>query len=417
MLTKTLQDYHDLFQETLKCFLEYQGTDTNENSPSLLTLRTKLQSTMIKLIDQQHNIEFIFMYSRFSQRDMSQLTQKVKDMRTPLHGIGVSLLMKHERSKNASSYESTEDKMYPNVPIYQEIMPTTEQLSDTCALTLQACLNRIERFKVPPRSLLSTLLWPFPRLFVRTKQETTPNDLHEQDLAEKLASYESSVRDWRIKHADINHQSVTRQVAYLFQFNMVHFANSVHALAELVDTLDRARPQHKRLWMPCLSIKRWVKPSLSNKAQFGNQINHRISSIAESTYSMEQDEDEEEQTLNEVVVQEDQPDICLMHVNNRPGPRDPDVDAPSTRREKFFNGLAKVVDWWYSPATVFALKTAGGFILLSLPAYLPQSVGWFTSWGGQWVANTLLMWMIPMAGMFNFTQVSLVLVFVVLTCI
>ncbi|KAI8642259.1 hypothetical protein BD408DRAFT_344582 [Parasitella parasitica] len=92
-----------------------------------------------------------------------------------------------------------------------------------------------------------------------------------------------------------------------------------------------------------------------------------------------------------------------MNQTDKPCPRDPDVDAPVTVREKFFYQLSKFFDWIYSMETIFAFKTAAGFILLSIPAYLPQSVGWFTGWGGQWVANTLLMWMIPMAGMFNFT--------------
>ncbi|KAI8080157.1 uncharacterized protein B0P05DRAFT_469211 [Gilbertella persicaria] len=86
-------------------------------------------------------------------------------------------------------------------------------------------------------------------------------------------------------------------------------------------------------------------------------------------------------------------------------PRDPDVDAPVTRRERFFHMIYRIMDGFYSIEAVFAFKTTTGFMLLSLPAYLPQSVGWFTGWGGQWVANTLLMWMFPMAGMFNFTQV------------
>lgn len=366
------------------------------DSPSLANLRTKLQKTFIKLIDQQHNVEFTVIYSRFSQGDMAKLTQKVKDMRTPLHGIGMSLLMKHKRSRNTELYETKEDKMYPNVPIYKEITPTTQSLTEACATSLQSCVERIERFKAPPRSLLSTVLWPFPRLFTRTRY-AEPNQLHQDILTQRLATYEAAVRDWRIKHVEINHQPVTRQVAYLFQFNMVQFASSVHAFTDVLEEMDHLR-RNKRLWMPCLSWRRWLKPSLSNKAQFGNQVNPRISSIAESTYSTD---DDSHAHLEEVVVEH--ANICLMNMNDKPGPRDPDVDAPVTYRERFFNHIIHFIDWLYSLSTVFALKAAGGFILLSLPAYLPQSVGWFTSWGGQWVANTLLMWMIPIAGMFNFT--------------
>jgi hypothetical protein len=398
VLKKTLQDYQSLFQKTLKTFLEYQTLEHPEsNIPTLIKLRTQIQSAMIKLVDQQHNFEFIISYNRFSPRDMSRITQRVKDMRTPLHGIGVSLLMKHERSQNKEHYESTEDKMFPNVPIYEEIIPTTESLTDACVLVLQSCAQRIEGFKVPPRSLLSTILWPFPRLFVRTKQPPS-QDLHIDLLEQRINVYETAMRDWRIKHVDAK-LPVTRQVEYLFQFNMILFANSVRALGSLIDELERTRPQRKRLWMPCLSVRRWLKPSLSNKGRFGNQVNHRILSIAESIEVV--DKEDKPAELNQVVVE--QADICLMNTTDKPPPRDPDINAPTTKRERFFDGIAKLIDWCYSESTVFALKTALGFILLSLPAYLPQSVGWFTSWGGQWVANTLLMWMIPITGMFNFT--------------
>ncbi|KAI9480660.1 MAG: hypothetical protein EXX96DRAFT_481656 [Benjaminiella poitrasii] len=139
--------------------------------------------------------------------------------------------------------------------------------------------------------------------------------------------------------------------------------------------------------------------SLAESSLYGNPSG--------SNFESNQQEKDSELGLNATTfIPKTQDDyVCAINRNDRPCPRDPDVDAPTTFSEKCFNVFSKFVDWLYSMESVFAFKTTAGFMLLSIPAYLPQSVGWFTDWGGQWVANTLLMWMIPMAGMFNFTQV------------
>ncbi|KAI8991729.1 hypothetical protein BDF20DRAFT_812473 [Mycotypha africana] len=93
--------------------------------------------------------------------------------------------------------------------------------------------------------------------------------------------------------------------------------------------------------------------------------------------------------------------------------RDPDVDPPATLIERFWYGLYKIVKWIESEECIFAVKTAGGFVLLSLPAYLPQSAGWFFNWKGQWATITLMMWAIPLTGQFYFTVVLRVIATVI----
>lgn len=413
VLDQTLQDYCSFYQETTKAFKASQLLDV-EKRPSFSKLRSKLQGALIKLVDSQHDAEFIVFYSRLSQSDIRNVTQKVKEMRTPLHGIGVSLLCKNQA---AASDDETKDQAPRNTPADVELEKATNDLIEASITALKECSLRVDTFKERPRSLKSTILWPFPRLFVSKPTSTIEYTMSSEKMEPFISAFESASQKWRLENN--NKQDMTQQVAYLFQFNLLGFANSIQSIASLIEKLDLTRPQRRKFWFPKMSLRRWLKPSVSNKAQLGGQINSRISIAESSLYggSSTDDGDFRKEQDSELGLthgmpqskfeqendQEEDAYVCAMNRIDRPCPRDPDVDAPVTLAEKFFSHLSKFFDWIYSMETIFAVKTAAGFIILSIPAYLPQSVGWFTSWGGQWVANTLLMWMIPMAGMFNFT--------------
>ncbi|KAG2191099.1 hypothetical protein INT46_005740 [Mucor plumbeus] len=417
VLDQTLQDYCKFYQETTKSFKANQLLEI-EKRPSFSKLRTKLQGALIKLVDSQHDAEFIIFYSRLSQSDIHNITHKVKEMRTPLHGIGVSLLCKNE-----TTIDHDKKDQIQKTPVDIDLEKATDDLIQACILALKDCSLRVDTFKERPRSLKSTILWPFPRLFVSKPKANIEYTMSSENMEPLISAYENATQKWR--YANTNKQDMTQQVAFLFQFNLLGFASSVQSTASLIEKLDLTRPKQRKFWFPKMSLKKWLKPSVSDKAQLGEQVNSRIS-IAESSlyggsstdeYDFKKEHDSElgltlvlQQQPQSKLDQENEQDeedayVCAMNRNDRPCPRDPDVDAPITIREKFFYHLSKFFDWIYSMETIFAIKTAAGFIILSIPAYLPQSVGWFTGWGGQWVANTLLMWMIPMAGMFNFTLV------------
>lgn len=417
VLDQTLQDYCTFYQETTKSFKAKQLLEI-EKRPSFSKLRTKLQGALIKLVDSQHDAEFIIFYSRLSQSDIRNITQKVKEMRTPLHGIGIGLLCKNETATGDDKKDQIQ-----KTPVDIELEKATDDLIQACIMALKDCSLRVDTFKERPRSLKSTILWPFPRLFVSKPKANIEYNMSSENMEPLISAYENATKNWR--YVNTNKQDMTQQVAFLYQFNLLGFASSVQSMASLIEKLDLTRPKQRKFWFPKMSLKRWLKPSISNKAQLGGQINSRIS-IAESSlyggsstggndFKKEHDSElglthvPQQQPLSKLDQENEQDEedayVCSMNRNDRPCPRDPDVDAPVTIREKLFHHLSNFFDWVYSMETIFAIKTAAGFIILSIPAYLPQSVGWFTSWGGQWVANTLLMWMIPMAGMFNFTLV------------
>lgn len=412
VLDQTLQDYCSFYQETTKAFKASLLLDV-EKRPSFSKLRNKLQGGLIKLVDSQHDAEFIVFYSRLSQSDIRNITQKVKEMRTPLHGIGVSLLCKNE----TASAEEQKDQTPRNTVADIELEKATDDLIQASVTALKECSLRVDTFKERPRSLKSTILWPFPRLFVSKSAPIFEYTMPSENMEPFISAFENATQKWRLENN--SKQDMTQQVAYLFQFNLLGFANSIQSIVSLIEKLDLTRPQKRKLWFPKMSLKRWLKPSVSAKAQLGGQINSRISVAESSLYGgsttdgndFRKEQDSElglthgisQSKFEQENDQEEDAYVCAMNRNDRPCPRDPDADAPVTLSEKAFSHLSSFFDWIYSMETIFAAKTAAGFIILSIPAYLPQSVGWFTSWGGQWVANTLLMWMIPMAGMFNFT--------------
>ncbi|ORY03991.1 hypothetical protein K493DRAFT_276181 [Basidiobolus meristosporus CBS 931.73] len=79
--------------------------------------------------------------------------------------------------------------------------------------------------------------------------------------------------------------------------------------------------------------------------------------------------------------------------------RDPDVLAPSSRCEVFFYKLYQFNLWLFHPEILTVLKTSVGCVLLSLPAYFPNSAGWYHKWIGQWVVITLVFWMFSSSGL------------------
>ncbi|KAI9486242.1 MAG: hypothetical protein EXX96DRAFT_516153 [Benjaminiella poitrasii] len=170
-------------------------------------------------------------------------------------------------------------------------------------------------------------------------------------------------------------------------------AKHLKELVVCIETIEATRTR-RRLWLPRLPLHKWFR-SHTVDANLGAPAPNENTGSNDLTLT---------QTLTRTGDVEREEDRELV-VGRRRYPRDPDVNPPETPLEHFFYGLYRVFVWFRGLDAVFALKTAGGFVLLSLPAYLPQSSGWFFAWRGQWATITLLLWMIPIAGMFFFSVI------------
>lgn len=370
-------------------------------------LRSQLQTTFIKLVDAQHNIDYVTLYHQFSHNDISEVTQHVKNLYTPLHGIGLSVICKY-KEQYTREYNEAKDRVSC---MELDSDQTSRELIKVCTEVLDEICRWISNYKEPSHSLWSTFFWPFPR--IDRQKHLLPLSVFYSNNLEVAISRQieaTKCRGFDETDAHILKDGQQQQLLHLFQFNLVGYAKGLYSLACVFEQLNNL--EKKKIWLPQISFKHWLRPSSSDSATIiGGQVT-TSRSLSESSTKGDKDNFSFDKTstldLESAENQEQyenggNPYICTTNRNNKPCPRDPDFDIPSSRLEHCFGYISNALDWIYSMETIFAFKTATGFILLSLPAYLPQSVGWFTGWGGQWVANALIMWIFPMAGMFNFT--------------
>lgn len=411
-MATTLKEFNVFFQRNISVFLEKDLTkemDGNislkgDNELSLAEIKGQLQSVFIKLIDAQHDIDYTILHHQLSHKNISKMTELIKSMHTPLHGIGLANICKRMERVIC------QDEKADDIVDFEKL---TLELVLSCRDIVNDCIVHSSKFKDPPRSVWSTFLWPFPRLYKRRLTKLQPISLDAFDTL--IKRYKDSMHNHITDVATITKifenggtEEKRYQLLELFRFNIVGYASTIRTFATYMNELNQV--DRKKFWLPSVSLKSWFKSSASNSAtMIGGQIpeNHVIAeSIRSNDPSVFEDKSvkDSELGLNNYESQISNDNfVCAMNRNNSPYPRDPDVDLPNTSSERFFDAISKVINWCYSPETIFGLKTAIAFMLLSLPAYLPQSVAWFTGWGGQWVANTLIMWAFPMAGMFNFT--------------
>lgn len=420
-MNNTLKEFNLFFQRNASDFLgqnligEDKMNHFDTRNMSLAALKTQLQASFIKLIDAQHDVDYTLLHHELSHKQVSKITQLVKSMHTPLHGIGLSIICKQkEHSIINEDIDLKKDANVRSASIDAEFERVTIELVISCKKVVEDCILYVStNLKDSPRSTLSTFLWPFPRLFKKSIPKMGPIPL--ESLNALIAEFNNGMQK---EITDISH--ITRvlktggleekrlQLLYLFRFNVAGYTKSIQSLAVYLNQLNEI--PRKKLWFPQVPLKSWFKSSVSSSPlMMGGQISER-KSVAESIRNSEssfsesiQDGESGYSSYQDQIERNDSEYVCSMNRNDAPLPRDPDVDYPITASERFFSHISAIFDWFYTKETIFGLKAAVGFILLSLPAYLPQSAGWFIGWGGQWVANTLIMWIFPMAGSFNFT--------------
>jgi hypothetical protein len=434
VLSKSLKEYNSFFEEHSNAFLT---PFSNASALTLPTLHARLQNSVLTLINCKREVQREILFNRLSHSDISNLTRIVKQMREPLHGIGLSLMTKTDRLVDVKKpyFASTVDEELTDhkkefLAHLEEMKILSQELSDTCVLTLGECNDRLMKFGGRPRSLKSTILWPFPRIFLsdyyRSKKDIEQEQEHHassQRLSERLdeviARYHIEHKKSKFFFIEPNSKQFEDrfnsllQIIYLFQYNLIEHANHLRSLVSCVESIEATRNK-RRVWIPQLSLAKWFRSS-GIDPNLGTQVgspdsqthNNNMNSGGEFGDSNNGSNDLSlTQTMTRLDILNTKDDVELTGSINRQGTvfaRDPDVNPPETAFERAFYKLHKYTRWMGSMEAAFALKTAGGYVLISLPAFLPQSATWFFAWRGQWATITLMMWMFPMAGMFLFT--------------
>ncbi|KAL9557127.1 hypothetical protein MBANPS3_001545 [Mucor bainieri] len=427
ILNVSLKEYNSFFQEHSNAFLS--TTTTTPEAMTLPSLHARLQGIILKLIDCKREVQREILFNRLAHDDINSITRLIKDMRSPLHGLGLSVLTKAERLDQvkqpyfaaAVADDQSEHKKQFLLGL-EELRKVSQELTDTCVMTLGECNERLMRFSGKPRSLMSTLLWPFPRIFIsdyykskKAIQQEEQQHTRIQSLSERLDQviYKYEVESKKTSHIFIEpgadkfeeRFNGLLQIIYLFQYNLMEHALQLRSLVACVERIEATRTS-RRLWLPHLKLRKWFR-SLSVSANLGGQVGTATSGPEIGGTGAGND-----LTLSHTMTRPDNVErddelelVCRRNRHGKAYPRDPDVNPPETAFERFFYRVHHVVNWAKSVDAVFAFKTSAGFTLLSLPAFLASSATWFFAWRGQWATITLMLWMFPMAGMFFFTQV------------
>ncbi|ORY95665.1 hypothetical protein BCR43DRAFT_475613 [Syncephalastrum racemosum] len=423
VLNKTLSGYNDFFKEHTHAMLETSPDSLNTTLPSL---HEHLQSSILLLIDCKRAVRREILFSRLNGEDISRLTKITKTLRSPLHGVGLSWILKKELlTKTPDTFDEApealqNDKAELRAGI-QEIHAAYEQISHTCHQAMNECLERLKPFSGSAgRTTLNSILWPFPRLFSSAwfKSKDTPDNGRShttaQRLEEAIQKLDKQAGDVAYnlieKHHDNNELEKLKPahhglyIMMLYRYSMREYTHCVASLLEFVEDIETTR-RSKRFWFPrfrkLFRSSTDIDPNIGgDTGEYGQDgaMMHDLTLVRTSTRNgdlLENDDGGERS--------------AFVKASGRLYYRDPDVDPPSTPFQNFCYSFYKLTNWFLEVDTFFSFKTAVGVVMLAVPAYLAESVTWYFTWRGQWAMITLMLWMYPMNGMFFYSTLMRVL--------
>ncbi|KAI8073135.1 hypothetical protein BC940DRAFT_290632 [Gongronella butleri] len=446
VLLKVVGSTTSFIKENSRAFLDNEEQGGTTTLPSL---HTQLQGDILFMIDCKHAVQREVVYSKLSNRDVSLLSRKIKDMYPGLHGLGLSNILEKPFSKDATG---------AHVSRFDDTLALMRDHGDTLAQRIVACLEAtttcLTLFLPRERTTLNTILWPFPRLFMKT---SSPEEMHAAaaQLTDALTDLDVSLQqclekqnacglNYFINAVKPDHElgiftsstfgndptSNIQTVAgplfliYLYMDAMNTLGKNIAEFAKTTRDLTEQRTT-RRLYWPTVSFRKWL---------FGRSVD--ATSFAANAYSRDQDAGPTDSATTEVVTNTDFTDLSLVrtrtHVDvdmsdtNAPSsssssstssstsqlrpstgtyrrvPSNPDVEPPVTWSEHFFDHLFHFFTWFKDIDTLMALKTALGMVLLAIPAWMPANAAWYSEWRGQWAMITLCLWSFPTTGHFYF---------------
>lgn len=414
---KTLGGYNEFFKEHSESFLCSSATPSNTN---LLSLNSRLKNGLLLMIDCKRAVKREILYSRLSDKDCSRLSKLIISMRTSLHGIGLSLILKnkylHSDVKNIYFDHFKDHKTVEAfTATLDKIKPISEELTALCYKASNEASARIGNLHYHPRTTLNSILWPFPRLWVSKPSATNSIQSNEKiasaQLRELLSRYVSMSKSDEVfaYFLSLNSSDIPRNgplhLIFLYIHNLRQHAADILNLLELVEELETKRTRN-RFWFPHQKLKKWLLANSEVGATVGpdaTDYSDHVDGNDLARVSTRQDGRHDTGNDEEDIFQTKRPQ------NQRYQLGDPDVSAPVTVSQKFFYGVHLFIKWMSSTNTFFAFKTAVGVVMLAIPAYRPSDAQWYIEWRGQWAMITLVLWMFPMTGAFLFGLIDRVL--------
>ncbi|KAI7885827.1 hypothetical protein K492DRAFT_2038 [Lichtheimia hyalospora FSU 10163] len=417
VLTKGLEAHNAFFKEHSEAFLGISPissssySQTAPTSSSLSVLHDRLQNNTLTLIDCKRAVHRDILFSRINAQDISKLTQLTKTLQSPLYGIGVSHIVKDDICNSESDHQITMLK-----DTIQEINHVFEPVAEAC---YGATINIIERLHElhdsKPRSTLNSILWPFPRLFTFNKRQQHDPEKAGNESAKYTAEGLSNILhqcnsvDWWAVVAPLqqHHEPLSLYVVSFYRHQLSNYCQRLISLLEFIEQVESIR-KRRRLWIPShKAIRKWFQRTHQDVNHDGTDgMNEEtlvtgLSLVRTNTRT---------ETYEQQQQQPRRPSTILSpasHSNTRKTMyyRDPDVDPPTTRMQRFWFKMHRLYSWLLQPQTFFAFKAAGGCCVLALPFYLPWTVDWYMEWRGNWALIILQVWASSsMSGLFFFNS-------------
>jgi hypothetical protein len=399
---RTLGNYNTFFKEHSDAFLDPSLTSVSTTLPSV---NNRLQDGSLLLIDCKRAVHSEILYSRISDKDCSQLTDAIKEMRPHLHGIGLSTIMKGNYMNDHSNTYFEIFKEQNTIDAFTDalngIRPAASTLADLCYKATDEGATRVAAMHYHPRTTLNSILWPFPRLWI-SKSNSAPQEstVSSRDVKLALNRFEkmSVSNDVFSKFLCMNAADIPRNgplyLLFLYIHSLKQHATRIVALMELVEGMEERRT-HYRLWFPHQTLKKWLRSDEVNTGtgvdlnNYENQMGAELARMSTRPDNRDSDDGPTEQVFG----------VKKTSTKVR---GDPDVTGPESPTQWFFYGIYRAIKWMTDPTTFFALKTGVGVVILAIPAWRVQDAAWYNQWRGQWAMITLVLWMFPAAGFFVF---------------
>lgn len=405
----TLIGYNEFFKEHSEAFL---SSAAPSKKASLPCLKARLRSGVLMMIECKRAVKREIIFSRMSDVDISDLTHLITNMRSPLHGIGLSLILRND-------YECAETdhlffKQFGN-PLIMEafhssllgLTPVSKDITDICYTAVTQIANRLTDLHYHPRTTLNSILWPFPRFWISggAKNKTfdeKQNMVTSNDLRKLIAHFDEISKSNRVfsQFLDMKASEIPRNgplyLLFLYIYNLKKHATNVATLLETIETIEAER-QKVRFWMPHQTLKRWITSGEdvgNNMGAQETQFDVQNGSNDLARISTRVDEFGAENGSADSIF------LANPGTQKKSNLGDPDVSAPVTFSQKVFYRIYVIGKWLTTTDVVYALKAAVGVVMLAIPGFRPEDYGWFMQWRGQWAMITLALWTFPMTGAF-----------------
>ncbi|KAI8339322.1 hypothetical protein BD560DRAFT_412681 [Blakeslea trispora] len=334
--------------------------------------------------------------------------------------------------------------------ILSMVKPTYFDLSEACATAVRESIKRLRRLQsLDPRYENKPFFYKYYYRWKvgaeRERQEAKAYDYDPNyDPSIPLFKAIQKFQEHRLVGLDrlFTKSGVPRRILFLlltFQLNLHTYAEQVYTFTSHIYELEKTRTKRQLRW-PHISLKKYLFQSplesgdptrdegsvAMAKANTSVSLQRNLSRRATAISSMlsSRPADDLEAQNSRVLYRLSTPergqarsasehydyvhkkDNLKEHVSawrqNELDPldyHDPDVAYPTTSTQRFFYSIYSFMhNHFYTSDVAFAFRAAIVVALLSLPAFLEQSVQWYNTVRGQWAVVVALIWMGPLVG-------------------